>query len=345
MKLGMLVGEMGAQINLDLDLIKQIEILGYESAWTVEAWGADAVSPAAWILAHTTKLKVGTSIMQMQTRTPAMAAMTAMTLNALSGGRFIPGIGASGPQVIEGWHGVVFGKPVTRLREYVQIMRQVFSREAPLSFDGEMYQIPYRGPGSTRLGKPLKSILHCEDDIPIFSANITPRGVEAAAEVCDGFMPIWMDPEKFAVFEKPIQSGFARTIGKDLSQFEVSPFVKVIMGDDLEQCMAPVRANMALYIGGMGARSRNFYTDYARALGHEEAATRIQKLYLAGDREKAAAAVPTELIDACHLLGPAARIKERLQRWRAAGNKGQVTRMILDCNQAEALELVASELL
>lgn len=345
MKLGMLIGEMGSKVNLDLDLVKYIESLGYESAWTVEAWGADAVTPAAWVLAHTTRLKAGTSIMQMQTRTPALTAMTAMTLNALSGGRFIPGIGASGPQVIEGWHGVAYGKPVTRLREYVQIMRHIFAREAPLSFAGEMYQIPYTGPGATGLGKPLKSILHCNQAIPIFSANITPRGIEAAAEVCDGFLPIWMDPDKFSLFENPIRAGFARAGGREMDQFEVSPFVRVVLGDDIEACMAPVRAHMALYIGGMGARQKNFYKDYAISLGFADAAEKIQQRYLAGEKEQAAAAVPAELVDACHLLGPADRIRERLQRWRAAGERGDVARMILACNQPQALELIASEML
>jgi F420-dependent oxidoreductase-like protein len=345
MKLGLLIGELGARVDLKMDLIKHVDALGFESAWTVEAWGADAVSPAAWILAQTSRLKVGTSIMQMQTRTPALAATTAMTLNALSQGRFIPGIGASGPLVIEGWHGVAFGKPVTGLREYAQIMRQVFAREAPLNFDGEIYQVPYQGPGATGLGKALKTILQSAAEIPIFSANITPRGIEAAAEVCNGFLPIWMDPEKFSVFEAALNAGFARAAGKEMAQFEVSPFVKVIMGNDVDECMKPIRANMALYIGGMGSRDRNFYKDYAIALGYEEDAERIQQLYLAGEREQAAAAVPEELIDACHLVGPAARISERLQRWRVAADKGHVSRMILDCRQPEALEYIAGEML
>ena len=174
MKLGLLAGNFGPRVRVNLDVVKHAESLGFDSVWTAEAWGGDAVTPATWMLAHTSKIKVGTAIMQMPARSPAMTAMTAMSLAALSDGRFIVGLGASGPQVVEGWHGVPYGKPVTRLKEYVQIMKQIFRREAPLSFEGELYQLPYTGAGATGLGKPLKSILHCEEDIPIFSASITP---------------------------------------------------------------------------------------------------------------------------------------------------------------------------
>ena len=298
MKLGLIGGYSGRKMSIPIDNIRHAENLGYESIWTAEAYGSDAVTPAAWILAQTTKMKVGTAIMQMPARTPAMAAMTAMTLAELSGGRFICGVGASGPQVVEGWHGVPYGKPVTRLREYVMIMKQIFAREAPATFDGVMYQLPYAGPGATGLGKPLKSILHCEEDIPIFAATITPRGVEAAAEVCDGFFPVWMDPEQYHVFDEPIRKGFELAGGdKTLMQFDISPFVTVIMGDDVAQCMMPIRHNMALYIGGMGARDKNFYNDYAKRLGFEDAAAKIQDLFLAGKKDEAAAAVPEELHD------------------------------------------------
>jgi F420-dependent oxidoreductase-like protein len=291
-------------------------------------------------------MKAGTAIMQMPARTPAMAAMTAMTLSELSGGRFICGLGASGPQVVEGWHGVPYGKPVTRLREYVRIMKQIIRREGPAVFDGQMYQLPYTGPGATGLGKPLKSILHCEHEIPIYAATITPNGVEAAAEVADGFFPVWMDPDQFHVFEGPIGKGFAKAgDGKDLTRFEIAPFVTVVMGDDLEACMAPIRENMALYIGGMGAKGKNFYTDYATRLGFGEAAARVQDLYLAGRKDEAMAAVPAELIDACHLVGPADRIRDRLQRWQAAGGKGHVSSMLLACRQPEAMALVAETML
>ena len=220
MKLGIIAGYSGQKMGLPLDLIRHAESLGYASVWTSEAWGSDAVTPAAWILANTTRIKVGTAIMQMPARSPAMAAMTAMTLNALSGNRFIVGLGASGPQVVEGWHGVRYGRPVTRLKEYVEIMRKIFAREAALTYDGQEYQIPYRGEGATGLGKPLKSILHCEAPIPIYAATITPAGVEAAAQVADGFFPVWMDPDKYSVFEGPIGRGFAKAGNKTLAHAE-----------------------------------------------------------------------------------------------------------------------------
>ncbi len=346
MKLGLIAGYSGSKINLPMDSIRHAESLGFDSVWTAEAYGSDAITPACWILANTTKIKAGTAIMQMPARSPAMAAMTAMTLAQLSNERFLVGLGASGPQVVEGWHGVPYGKPVTRLREYVSIMKQVFAREDRLTFNGTEYHIPYDGPGATGLGKPLKSILHCDEDIPIYAATITPKGVEAAAEVADGFFPVWMDPEQFSVFEEPINRGFAKAgNGKSMMDFDVAPFVTVVMGDDVEQCMMPIRGNMALYIGGMGAREKNFYNDYAKRLGFEEAAVRIQDLYLAGRKDEAMAAVPAELIDACHLVGPADRIRDRLQRWTEAGRQGHVSSMLLGTQQPEAMEVIAGAVL
>ena len=345
MKLGIISGYSGRKISIPIDAVKHAENLGYESIWTAEAYGSDAVTPAAWILAQTDKIKAGTAIMQMPARTPAMAAMTAMSLAELSGGRFICGLGASGPQVVEGWHGVPYGKPVTRLKEYVEIMKLIFAREAAATYEGDQYQLPYTGPGATGLGKPLKSIMHCEEEIPIYAATITPKGVEAAAEVADGFFPVWMDPEQFDVFDEPIQKGFAKAGDKDMTQFDVAPFVTCIMGDDVEQCMIPIRGQMALYIGGMGARDKNFYNSYAKRLGFEEAAVKIQDLYLAGERDKAMAAVPAELIDACHLVGPADRIKDRLKRWQEAGGKGHVSSMLIGSQQPEALQLIAETIL
>ncbi|MCZ6868993.1 MAG: LLM class F420-dependent oxidoreductase [Gammaproteobacteria bacterium] len=342
MKLGLLAGYSGRKMNMPMDTIEMAESLGFDSVWTSEAYGSDAITPAAWILARTEKIKVGTAIMQMPARTPTMAAMTAMTLAQLSGERFIVGLGASGPQVVEGWHGVPYGRPVTGLKEYVQIMKQIFAREGVLTFDGKQYQIPYNGPGATGLGRPLKSILHCAEEIPIYAASITPRGVEAAAEVADGFFPIWMDPEQYQVFEEPINKGLAKAgNGKSLADFDIAPFVTVIIGDDVKQCMVPVKGNMSLYIGGMGAREKNFYNDYAKRLGFEEAALKIQDLYLSGRRDEAMAAVPDELVDACHLLGPADRIRDRVQRWTEAGNKGHVGSMLMGGAQPEALKLMA----
>ena len=345
MKLGIIAGYSGRKLSIPMDSIHQAESLGYDSIWTSEAYGSDAITPAAWILAQTTKIKVGTAIMQMPARTPTMAAMTAMTLAQLSEGRFIVGLGASGPQVVEGWHGERYGRPVTRLKEYTEVMKQVFAREGALTYEGKEYQMPYKGPGATGLGKPLKSILHCEEDIPIYAATITPKGVEAAAEVSDGFFPVWMDPAKYSVFQEPIEKGFASAGDKSLLDFDIAPFVTCVMGDSVEECMQPIRGNMALYIGGMGARDKNFYNNYAKALGFEDDAVKIQDLYLAGKKDEAMAAVPAELIDACHLVGPAERIKERLGRWKEAGSKGHVSSMLIGTANPEALELIAQKML
>ena len=207
MKLGFLLGYSGKHIHMPIELIQQAESMGYDSVWTAEAYGNDAVTSAAYVLAQTSKIRVGTAIMQMPARTPAMCAMTAMSLDQLSGGRFIVGLGASGPQVVEGWHGVPYGKPVTRTKEYIQIMRKIFEREGPVEFDGQMYQMPNQSEGTTGLGKPLKSIL-AATDIPIYTASITPAGLRCAGEVADGVFPVWMDPNKYDVLGESIEQGF-----------------------------------------------------------------------------------------------------------------------------------------
>ncbi len=345
MKLAMLAGVGGREVSIPLDRIRQAESLGFDSVWTSEAWGSDAVTTATWILANTERIKVGTAIMQMPARTPALTAMTAMTLAQLSGGRFIVGLGASGPQVVEGWHGVAYGRPITRLKEYVAVMRKIFAREAPVTFEGKEYQLPFTGDSATGLGRPLKSMLHCSDRIPIYSASITPRGVAAAAEVCDGFMPIWYNPEKFNIFKEPLEQGFAAAGDKSLADFDVAPFVTVSVGEDIEKCMMPIKANLALYIGGMGARDKNFYNDYTKALGFEEAAVTIQDHFLSGRREQAVAAVPDELVDAVHLVGPKARVRERATRWIEAKKRGEVGTMMIGAGSPEALELIAEIML
>ena len=345
MKLGIMSGYSPAQMALPMDNILEAERLGYDSVWTAEAYGSDAVTPAAWILARTERIKVGTAIMQMAARTPACAAMTAMTLHQLSGGRFIMGFGPSGPQVVEGWHGVPFGRPLTRIREYVSIVRQILAREGPVVHEGYHYQLPYQREGATGLGKPLKSIMHGDPDMKIYSAAITPGGVRTAAEIADGFFPIWMDPEKYALFAPSIEAGFAKAGGKSLAEFDVAPFVKVVLDDDLERARAKVKQDMALYIGGMGARDKNFYNDYAQRLGYEAAAAAIQEHFLAGRRGEAAEAVPDALVDDVALVGPAARIRDRLDRWREAGARGEVGSMLLQGASVDALRLVAEALL
>jgi F420-dependent oxidoreductase-like protein len=345
MKLGLLVGYSPATVSIPIDMIKQAESLGFSSAWTAEAWGSDAVSTAAWILAQTEKINVGTAIMQMPARTPAMAAMTAMTLYALSGGRFILGLGPSGPQVVEGWHGVAYGRPLTRTREYISIIRKILAREERVTHEGYHYQMPFTGEGATGLGKPLKSILHGDPALKIMTAAISPNGMKCAGEVADGVFPIWMNPERYDIFEKSLEAGFEKAGGgKTLADFDIAPFVTCIMSDDLEKCRMPIKNNMALYIGGMGARGKNFYNDYAKRLGYEEAAVKIQDLYLDGKKAEAAAAVPDALVDDVALVGSEARIRDRLQIWKEAGKKGHVGSMLIG-GGGRSLSVLAEELL
>ena len=347
MKLAINAVSFGPRVRINMDLIKHAESLGFDSAWTAEAWGNDAVTTATWVAAQTTKLKVGTAIMQMSARTPAMTAMTATTLNQLSDGRFMLGLGPSGPQVIEGWHGVPYGKPLTRTKEYIEIIRKIWAREEKLEFSGEFYEIPAKGAGTTGLGKPLKSILHGDPSIPIYTASISPKGLECSAEVADGVIPMMYDPERYAELLQPsLEAGFARAAGeKSLSNFDVMVGVTCIVSDDVEQAMVPVKANLAQYIGGMGARDKNFYNDYAKRMGFEEAAVEIQNLFLDGKKQEAMAAVPNELVDACHLVGSADKIRDRLQAWKAASVRGEINAMQIGAAQPEALQLLAEELL
>ena len=346
MKLGFLLGYSGKHIHIPIDLIQQAESMGYDSVWTAEAYGNDAVTSAAWVLAQTRKIRVGTAIMQMPARTPAMCAMTAMSLDQLSGGRFIVGLGASGPQVVEGWHGVPYGKPVTRTKEYIQIMRKIFEREGPVEFDGQMYQMPNQSEGTTGLGKPLKSILAAATDIPIYTASITPAGLRCAGEVADGVFPVWMDPNKYSVLGDAIEQGFEKAgNGKGLKDFDVAPFVTVAMNDDLDAAFDALRPWLALYIGGMGAKNKNFYHEYATRLGYGDAANQIQELYLSGKKPEAEALVPNELLDEVSLIGPRERIIERLGPWKEAGKRGEVGSMLLGVQDPVVLELLANEML
>lgn len=338
MRLGLMVGYSGAQVAIDMTMVKEAESLGYDSVWTAEAWGSDAVSPLAWIAAQTTKIKLGTAIMQLPGRSPANTAMTAMTLDALSNGRMILGLGTSGPQVVEGWHGVSFDKPLTWMKEYIQIVRAIFAREKPLEFSGVRYQIPYRGPGATGLGKPLKSILHGRKEIPILTGSMAPKGQALSAELADGILLTCMHPGRFDVIEANLKEGFAKTDGKkSLAGFEIAPTVAVIVGKDLDACRAPLKASLAFYIGGMGAREKNFYGEYIRRVGWEAEAVKIQSLFLDGKRNEAIAAVPDEMVDTLHLVGTPERIKDRFQQWK----ESKVTTMIIGAQQPEAIRLMA----
>jgi F420-dependent oxidoreductase-like protein len=332
--------------GIDMETVWEAERLGYEAVWSGEAYGTDAVTPVAWVLAQTKKIKAGTSIMQMPARTPACAAMTAMTLQALSGNRFLCGIGPSGPQVVEGWHGEPFGKPLQRTREYIAIIRQILERKAPLEYHGENYQIPYTGPGATGLGKPLRSIIHGDPSLKIYTASVAPAGLRTAGEVADGTLPFFMSPEKADAIIAPVLEGIAKAgNGKTLADFDIAPYVRIAIGDDLAACRDAIRPQLALYIGGMGARSKNYYNDLTKRLGYEAEAIKIQELYLAGRREEAGSAVPDALIDETSLIGPKERIRDRLEAWKAIAKNHRVGALLLAGASQEALRVVAEAVL
>ena len=346
MRLGLQLSLAGPDFSIDVDLIREAESLGFDSVWTGEAYGSDSVTPITWVLANTSRIKAGTAIMQMPGRTPAMAAMTAITLQALSGNRFIMGLGPSGPQVVEGWHGVPYGKPLTRTKEYISIVRQIIDRKEPVQFKGEHYQLPYFGEDATGLGKPLKSIIKGDPSLRIYTAAIGPSGLRTSAEVADGVFPFFSDPENFSVFEQPLNEGFARAgEPKSLENFEILPLVQVTIGDDLEECRLPTKRFLALYGGGMGARGKNFYNDHIKRLGFEEAAVKIQELYLGGRKGAAIVAVPDELVDKVALVGSKDRVRDRLGAWRDAGRRKHVGTMVVPASDRETLRFLAEELL
>jgi F420-dependent oxidoreductase-like protein len=334
MRLGLNLGYWGSSPLDNIALAREADRLGYHSVWTAEAYGSDAVSPLVWVAAKTEKIKVGTAIMQMTARAPVVTAMTAATIDLLTGGRMLAGIGASGPQVVEGWHGLAYGKPVTRAREYVEIMRAVWKRDQPLEHHGEHYDIPCSG--GSGLGKPLKLIIHpFRSNIPIYLAAIGPKNVALAAEIADGWLPIFFSPERMSVYREWLDEGFAKAGGKE--DFDIAPTVMIKMGDDVNACRMAVKPSLALYIGGMGARDKNFYFNIACRYGYEEAAYKIQDLYLAGSKMEAVQTVPDQLVDEVALCGPRERIAERLNLWRESG----VTTMICGLSDLATLRAMA----
>jgi F420-dependent oxidoreductase-like protein len=290
-------------------LAQEAERLGYDSAWAAEAWGTDAVTVLTWLAATTSTINIGSAIMQLPGRTPANTAMTAATLDLMSGGRFLLGLGTSGPQVVEGWHGQPWGKPLTKTREYVEIVRAALRREA-LEFHGDQYDIPYSGDGATGLGKPLKLLVRpLRDSIPIYLAALSPKNVRTAFEIADGWLPIYFSPEH-------ARNAFGY---EPRDGFDIAPSVNVVVSDDVEAARDMLRPLLALYVGGMGARGANFYNALFRRYGYEAEAERIQELYLEGKQREAIAAVPDALIDDVSLVGPPERIRDRLEAWRESG--------------------------
>jgi F420-dependent oxidoreductase-like protein len=317
-----------------VDLAQEAERLGFHSAWTSEAWGADAVTVASWIAATTEKIGIGTAIMQMPARTPAATAMTVASLDQLSGGRVLLGLGTSGPQVVEGWHGVAWGKPLGRTREYVEIVRAALRRET-VEHHGPHYDIPYSGADATGLGKPLKLILKpLRRDVPIYLAALGPKNVALAAEIADGWLPIFFSPQRFAEVHGP-------SLADAPDGFDIAPLCPVLVDDDVEMCRNMLKPMLALYVGGMGARGKNFYNSLTQRYGFEAAAAEIQELYLDGRKGDAALAVPDELVDEIALVGPKERIAERLGAWREAG----ISTLVVQTKQKEALAVMAELLL
>jgi F420-dependent oxidoreductase-like protein len=330
MRLGFYMGYAPPGMNPSdlVSLAQEAERLGYDSAWAAEAWGTDAVTVLSWLAATTTRIKIGSAILQMPARTPANTAMTAVTLDLMSGGRFLLGLGTSGPQVVEGWHGEPWGKPLARTREYVEIVRAAVRREV-LEYDGEHYRLPYRGPDATGVGKPLRLMAHpLRRQIPIYLASLRPRSVELAAEIADGWLPLFFSPERAReTFPKP----FAR------AGLEITPSAPALLSDDVQSARDALKPYYALYVGGMGARGSNFYNELARRYGFEAAAELVQDSFLAGRKREAAAAVPDELVDEMALVGPRERIAERLSAWRESG----ATTLLVSTHDAATLRAVA----
>ena len=329
MRLGFYMGYAPPGTNpLELiELAQEAERLGYDSAWAAEAWVTDAVTVLAWLGATTERIKLGSAILQMPGRTPALTAMTAATLDLLSGGRLLLGLGPSGPQVVEGWHGQPWGKPLARTREYVEIVRTALRRET-VEHRGEHYAIPYDGPGATGLGKPLKLMARpLRADVPIYLAAMGPKAVALAQEIADGWLPLFFVPER------------AREVFGEMDGdgFDVAPSVPVVLLDDVEAARDALKPYYALYIGGMGSRGKNFYNELFARYGYEAEAAAIQDAYLDGRQRDAAALVPDAFVDEAALVGPKERIAERLEAYRGSG----ATTLLLSTRQPEALRAVA----
>ena len=317
MKLGLMTGYWSAGPPAGVaELVAEAENLGYDSVWTAEAYGSDALAPLAWWGAKTSKITLGTAIMQMSARTPAATAMTAMTMDHLSGGRFVLGLGVSGPQVVEGWYGQPYPKPLARTREYIDIIRQILAREEPVTYDGEFYTLPFEG--GTGLGKPLKSTIHpLRSDLPIYLAAEGPKNVALAAELCEGWLPFWFSPRSDDFYRSALSEGFAREGARHgFDDFEVACPVPVVVNPDPEQAADVIRPMLALYVGGMGAKGANFHFDVIARMGYEAEAHTIQDLYLEGKKAEAIASIPLQMIEDVALVGPPEKIRDELSRWQ-----------------------------
>ncbi len=331
LKLGLQLGYWGAQPPEDpIGPAQAAARLGYDSVWTAEAWGSDAFTPLAWIGAHTSRIKLGTAVVQLSARTPTATAMAALTLDHLSKGRMQLGLGVSGPQVVEGWYGQPFSKPLSRTREYIGIVRQVLRREGPVVSEGPHYPLPFSGEGSWGLGKPLKPIVHpLRADVPIFLGAEGPKNVALAAEIAQGWLPLYYSPYR--------QDVYAASLEKAGPDFQIAQLVSVSITDDIEAGLLPIKAMLGFYIGGMGARKRNFHMELMSRMGFEAEAQKIQDLFFAGQRAEAVAAVPDRFADEISLVGPIERIKDRLEAWKET----PITTLLMGTTDAKILRTMA----
>jgi F420-dependent oxidoreductase-like protein len=337
-KLGVMLGAwFGPTMEIPLARVKRAEELGYDSVWSAEAYGADALTPLAYLAGLTDRIKLGTGVVQIGARTPAATAMAFSTIEALAGrGRVIAGLGLSGPQIIEGWYGTPWKDPLARTRDTVAIMRQVFAREGPVAYEGDAISLPYSGPDATGVGKPLKSILHTNPDLPIYLAAGGPANVALTAEIADGWLPMGFCPANADQFRPALERGAARA-GRSLDSLEIQSGCSVRITDDVQSVLDAAKPQIALYVGGMGSRDQNFHKDAMTRRGYGDAAERIQELFLSGRRDEAIAAVPDEYVDESGLYGSVQRISERFEPWTSCG----VTAITVSTTQDEALELMA----
>ena len=335
MKLGMTWGYWGQGPPPDIAGVSQeAERLGFDSIWTAEAWGSDAFTPLAWIAAHTERVRLGTAVVQLAARTPTATAMHALTLDHLSNGRLILGLGVSGPQVVEGWYGRPSNKPLARTREYVEIIRRAIAREEPVEFDGEFFQHPYRGEGSVGLGKALKPITHpLRREIPIFLGAEGPKNVTQTAEIADGWLPLYYSPYR--------QEVYADQLAGAKDGFEITAMATMIVTDDIEAGLAPVKAMLGFYIGGMGAKGQNYHTKLMQRMGYEAEALKVQELFFEGRRDEAIAAVPSAFADEISLVGPIERIRDRVAAWEDS----PVTTILVHGGNVEGLRHAAEAVL
>ena len=339
MKLGLSIGYSGPKLDLPVRLVQLAEERGFDSVWTAEAYGTDAMTPLAYLAAVTKRIKLCTGIIQLAARTPANAAMQAQTIDALAGGgRMIVGIGVSGPQIVEGWYGEPWGRPYWRIKDYVAIMRKIFAREEPVTHEGREISLPYEGEGAVGMAKPLRMILHPNPDVPIYLGTGAESTVRLTGEVADGWLPLGFVPGTLDEYRPWLEQGFARAgNGKGFHNFEIVASPHVIVDDDVRAGLSRLKPREALYVGGMGHRDKNFHNEMMCRRGFADAAERIQELYLAGRRKEAVEAVPDEWVDMKALVGPAARIRERFRPWAESG----ATSVSIRTNDERAVEIVA----